>query len=919
VGTESNIEEWELGLRRRGERDKEAGGSKSTTEHRGILSVEWTFTVYKIGRGGARPGHGSVATPQRTSRSVSWDTRLLMPITHSARLALAALLVAPSLSLSQTTFTGAVPGAARVVIDSATIRTSGARTLAELLSGRVPGLAVTFSSGIPGTAPVIHARGSAGAYGALTPALYVDGLLVPDVQGIIDEPIPNHAPSFGWEMPVEEIAQVEVLLGVAGTAMLDYATPRGAILVTTLRPTGDVPTRFFLEQVSLGDVEQFADNHGTVSPTYPGDPQGCTLSRQALAMCTATTTEQWNPLRELGIYENSTGLRMGISDGGTMLGGNYRLSGHAVGAPSVLDGITGPSRLGGNAAWNGRVPQNVDLNVDLGYARSVAELAAWEFYPFMGIFGESHDDPTFRGFLLPPTAIAAERLENRVERFYGNVRAERVMPFGIRLSGRLGLERSSRTLGHTNLSVYPPQEVRRPRSGSGVTLALRADASHRVVGDVRGNTTVQLFQNRQWSHEESGGSSFTIAGKVSTVLAREELSWGAHRTLGFSLRGESYNGADAVDWSGPLPGVDVSWVISDEPFFPDSRLASRVRLRAAVGNAVEWPSYEPLFDNTPCPSFGCFGPQLTFERTREAELGVDATLLREKVTVTISSWNRRVSDSWMLVPVPAVAGFSSRIANVGTLTRSGTDVGLRFAPLTIGGAALRLGASMSFPSGAEYRGQFLPTYEAVHPGTGDVFWRRESASGYGDLWSLTHTFNDDDSNGIIDSTEVTPGAMARIASSLPTRVFGVQAHLTLRGVEIGAALDGQGGHSKYNLTEAWRCKAQICRALHDPDASLADQARAVAIADYHAADGFIEDASFVRLRELWVRVPMPWMARNATRAPALVLSARNALSWTQYGGVDPEAGVFQSPGRNAGEWWAQPLLPSYSARIEIGW
>ena len=90
-----------------------------------------------------------------------------------------------------------------------------------------------------------------------------------------------------------------------------------------------------------------------------------------------------------------------------------------------------------------------------------------------------------------------------------------------------------------------------------------------------------------------------------------------------------------------------------------------------------------------------------------------------------------------------------------------------------------------------------------------------------------------------------------------------------------------------------------------------DRVVAVAISHLHAdhcsglerVNGFgrftgqyIEDASFVKLRELslsWqlpdnVRARMPWRVDNAR----ITLSGRNLVTWTNYSGLDPEVSNF---------------------------
>jgi predicted dienelactone hydrolase len=111
-------------------------------------------------------------------------------------------------------------------------------------------------------------------------------------------------------------------------------------------------------------------------------------------------------------------------------------------------------------------------------------------------------------------------------------------------------------------------------------------------------------------------------------------------------------------------------------------------------------------------------------------------------------------------------------------------------------------------------------------------------------------------------------------------------------------MDYKGGYKLYNNTERIRCDTRInCRGNVDPTAPLWEQARAVA-ARQHASRtvyGFIEDASFIRFRELSAtfNAPDAWAERFRARRFSATLAARNLALWTDFSGVDPESNYGQ--------------------------
>jgi len=103
------------------------------------------------------------------------------------------------------------------------------------------------------------------------------------------------------------------------------------------------------------------------------------------------------------------------------------------------------------------------------------------------------------------------------------------------------------------------------------------------------------------------------------------------------------------------------------------------------------------------------------------------------------------------------------------------------------------------------------------------------------------------------------------------------------------ALDYKGGYVSHNINGLFQCAfIQNCRELNDPNASLFDQARAVA--GPRAFGGFAEDASFVRLRELSLTYELPssWVKWLRGRSAAVTLTGRNLALWTDFTSWDPE-------------------------------
>jgi hypothetical protein len=108
-------------------------------------------------------------------------------------------------------------------------------------------------------------------------------------------------------------------------------------------------------------------------------------------------------------------------------------------------------------------------------------------------------------------------------------------------------------------------------------------------------------------------------------------------------------------------------------------------------------------------------------------------------------------------------------------------------------------------------------------------------------------------------------------------------------LRISGLLDFRGGFVSHNVNNLFQCAfIQNCRALHDPTASLLEQAKAVAGPRAFGAYG--EKADFIRLRELSAAYTLPSSLAATIRASSamLVLTGRNLWLQTDFTSWDPE-------------------------------
>ena len=168
--------------------------------------------------------------------------------------------------------------------------------------------------------------------------------------------------------------------------------------------------------------------------------------------------------------------------------------------------------------------------------------------------------------------------------------------------------------------------------------------------------------------------------------------------------------------------------------------------------------------------------------------------------------------------------------------------------------------------------------------------------------------------------EVTLGDTAvYLGSSLPTKLLSLGTTLTVLGnLKLYGLLDYKGGMKQYNLTNDFRCQFQNSKAANVIGSDLRDQAACAARLLGDVA-GFIEDGSFLKLRELSAtyRLPRVVSQRVGSSDVSFTVAGRELATWTKYRGIDPE--VIQNGGANytQRDFLTQPPVRYFIGRVNV--
>ena len=149
-----------------------------------------------------------------------------------------------------------------------------------------------------------------------------------------------------------------------------------------------------------------------------------------------------------------------------------------------------------------------------------------------------------------------------------------------------------------------------------------------------------------------------------------------------------YDGSSrfAADYRfGGFWSVGLAWNLTEEAFLADSDIVNTLKLRASLGeignNSVGLNAYQSLFgyggsyDDNGAVSPSSFGNAiLTWEKAALYDIGIDFSLLDNRISGSVVAFNKKTSDLLQSVPLSLTSGHSSQTKNIGDLENKGIEI-----------------------------------------------------------------------------------------------------------------------------------------------------------------------------------------------------------------------------------------------------
>lgn len=392
-----------------------------------------------------------------------------------------------------------------------------------------------------------------------------------------------------------------------------------------------------------------------------------------------------------------------------------------------------------------------------------------------------------------------------------------------------------------------------------------------------------------------------------------------------------------------FPSVTGGWIISDEPFYKQSKTLSFAKLRASYGvlgsDRIGNNRYLGLlngegvyvFDNTltiGTAQGALANPDLKWEEARKFDVGADLRLFNDKVELTADYFIDKRAD--LLIPGIPISGIigtngpggQNPTLNAGDVVNKGLELSLSYADKI--GEDFNFKASYNvtfiknevtrvdngtgfFESGSFSTGQ--PAITRMEKGhelgyfygykTDGIFQNQDEITAHADQFGVNNVapqpgdirFVDVNGDGVVNALDRT-----KVGDPIPDATMGFNLQLNYKGFDIAAYAFASLGNEmvrnyERNATDVNRSNYTLDR-WHGPGTSnTVPRVTTGSTANIMFSDYFVEDASYCRIQNVQIgyTIDENFTKRAGITKLRLYGAVNNLYTFTKYRGFDPGA------------------------------
>lgn len=410
-------------------------------------------------------------------------------------------------------------------------------------------------------------------------------------------------------------------------------------------------------------------------------------------------------------------------------------------------------------------------------------------------------------------------------------------------------------------------------------------------------------------------------------------------TVSFRADGSSVYAADNK-W-GYFPSAAFSWRLSEEEFLNlDNTFVSDLRLRTSWGRAGSQAIRPYSTLNQLQPGTTVFGnslyttmapgsrlaSDLKWETTEQFNVGLELAVLEGRLQFTADYYAKETRDLLNAVQLARSTGYTNSLRNVGRISNKGVELAVNANVVNAQDFQWDLNANISFN-----RSKVLELYggQDILAGNLSMILFNDWGNTYreGEPLGIMLGYEEDgyDENGFLQykSDEKVP-----IGDPNPDFIYGFNSNMSYRDFTLSLFVAGSQGNDIINMsavaftvdyTNGTNFLKEVSGNYWTPENPNAKYPRPSTEHDYRFSDRFVEDGSYVRLRNIELGYHLP-VEKLGMRNAQIYVSGQNLLTLTNYSWVDPD--VNSRGGSNSLDqgidYSTYPSAKTFMAGIRLG-
>lgn len=607
--------------------------------------------------------------------------------------------------------------------------------LDQALLGKIPGVQVMPVSGAPGAEPQIRVRGVGSISAGSTPLYVVDGFPIDNIQTLNPNDIESmdilkdaSATAIYGSRGANGVIIVNTKRGKTGKPILGFDAYYGLQSISKSPNFMNVQqqAQYYYDGIRNRNIDENGDVSGNPSDWRFPVPQTIlevlngsnTTNVDALNYVLQTAPQQQYQVSATGGSENVKYAVSGefLDQEGIIINSDFKRYSFRSNLDAKLSekfnvqlnlngAYTDENRVT-ESGWGGGANQSI-----IAQATS-----AQYYYPVLNNDGSYfiYRDLDASTNLFNPLALAQEvRNSVQMARFLGNVNAS----YDFNESWKLNVMAGATYSSMKDMRFVPqlPVFLNSPPNGTDNTSMIlnwitettlnynKTFGDHNLAALVGFSSQQETIRDNFLASNNFPNNLAPYLSAVSGILtdgSADRNDWSLVSYLSrfnYNYKGRYYLTASVrTDGSsrfgnnskyGLFPSAALAWRLSEENFLSDVNFLNDLKMRLSygqtgnnnIGNYEHFATvmyYRYNLGGSPVGGYAparLANPDLTWEKQRSVNIGLDASLLKNRIAFTVDYFNSRNTDLLLNVNVPAITGFNTTLQNIGEVENTGFE------------------------------------------------------------------------------------------------------------------------------------------------------------------------------------------------------------------------------------------------------